>query len=307
MPTNTHLDQKNASHDAVRRVLVLTLCVHLLISFLKLGFGYHANIVSLQADGFHTLFDALSNVIGLVALGLALQPPDPEHPYGHQKLEVAASLAIGIMILLGLLEVGRGVWRAALGETEPMITLAAYAVILVAIASSFFISWYERHAGEKYNSMILKADAEHTFSDALAGLAVLVGMGLVTAGIPSGDVFAALAVMLFIGMTAYRVLRTGMDVIVDAALLDAETICEVAQEVDEVLSCHYVRSRGMPGRVHLDLHITLAPEMQLSQAGAVMLRVKERLREHFPEIEDILIQIEPHKPIHLEDVPENLV
>ncbi len=307
MSTPTQSDQKNAHHGAVRRVLIVTLCVHLGISFLKLGFGYHAHIVSLQADGFHTLFDALSNVIGLVALGLALQPPDPEHPYGHQKLEVAASLAIGIMILLGLLEVGRGVWRAALGDTAPMISAAAYAVILVAIASSLLISWYERRAGKKYNSMILEADADHTFSDALAGLAVLGGMGLVSAGIPSGDVLAALAVMLFIGMTAYRVLRTGMDVVVDASLLDAETICEVAQDIDEVLSCHYVRSRGMPGRVHLDLHITLSPTMKLAEAGEVMLRVKERLRESFPELEDVLIQIEPHKPIHYEDVPENLV
>ena len=307
MPTNTRFDQQHAHHRAVRRVLLITLAVHLLISALKLGFGYYANIVSLQADGFHSLFDAFSNVIGLVALGIALRPPDREHPYGHQKLEVAASLAIGIMILLGLLEVGRGVWRAAVGETEPLITPGAYAVVVLAIAASLLISWYERRAGKKYNSMILTADAEHTFSDALAGVAVLMGMALVSMGFPAGDVVAALAVMVFIGMTAYRVLKNGLDVVVDAALLDAETICQVAEQIDQVLSCHYVRSRGMPGRVHLDLHITLAPEMKLSEAGEVMLDVKAVLREHFPELEDILIQIEPHKPVHYEDVPENLV
>ena len=236
MPTTTHFDQNHANHTAVRRVLLVTLAVHVLVATLKLAFGYHANIVSLQADGFHTLFDALSNIIGLVALGLALKPPDPEHPYGHQKLEVAASLAIGIMILLGLLEVGRGVWQAALGQEEPRITVMAYIVVLVAIASSLSISIFERHAGEKYNSMILKADADHTFSDALAGLAVLGGMALVSFGFPAGDVFAALTVMIFIGMTAYRVLKNGMDVLVDAALLDADTIRRVAEELPVVLS-----------------------------------------------------------------------
>ncbi len=307
MPTSTYFDQQHANQAAVRRVLLVTLGVHLAISALKLIFGYHANVVSLQADGFHSLFDALSNVIGLVALGLALQPPDPEHPYGHQKLEVAASLAIGIMILLGLLEVGRGVWGAAVGDSAPEITAVTFAVVVVAIASSFFISWYEKRAGKRYNSMILESDAAHTLSDALAGLAVLLGMILVVAGFPAGDIFAALAVMLFIGMTAYRVLRTGMDVIVDASLLDARLICDVAEEVDEVMSCHYVRSRGMPGRVHLDLHITLAPEMTLSRAGEIMLQVKARLHERFPELEDVLIQMEPHKPVHYEDVPENLL
>lgn len=307
MPTDIRIDQQNAHHEAVRRVLLVTLSVHLLVSTLKLGFGYYANIVSLQADGFHSLFDALSNIIGLVALGLAMQPPDPEHPYGHQKLEVAASLAIGIMILLGLLEVGRGVLRAAVGDTVPQISFRAYAVVVVAIAASLFISWYERKAAAKYNSMLLESDADHTLSDALAGIAVLVGMGLVSYGIPAGDVFAALAVMAFIGMTAYRVLRNGMDVVVDASLLEAGDICEVVEQLQEVKSCHYVRSRGMPGSVHLDLHITLSPEMRLSEAGTVMLDVKDRLHDEFPELEDILIQIEPHKPVHYEDVPENLV
>ena len=307
MSTATSSDQQSSHHRAIRRVLIVTLVVHLMVSAAKLGFGYYANIVSLQADGFHSMFDALSNVIGLVALGLALEPPDPEHPYGHQKLEVAASLAIGIMILLGLLEVGRGVWSAAIGAADPRVSPAAYLVIGVAIVSSLVISWYERRAADKYDSMILESDADHTLSDALAGLAVLAGLGLVSAGIPSGDIFAALAVMVFIGIAAYRVLRNGMDVVVDAALLDAGDICSVVESVDEVRSCHYVRSRGMRGSVHLDLHLTLAPEMQLAEAGDVMLDVKQQLHDNFPELEDILIQIEPHKPVHYDDVPENLV
>ncbi len=303
----TSSKQSTTHHQAVRRVLLVALGLHLLISAVKLGFGYYANIVSLQADGFHSLFDALSNIIGLVALGLAMQPPDPEHPYGHRKIEVAASLAIGVMILLGLIEVGRGVWRAAIGETEPAVTTVIYVVVIVSIAGSLLISWYERRAARKFDSMILESDAEHTLSDALAGLAVLGGMILVSAGFPAGDIVAALAVMAFIGMAAYRVLRTGMDVVVDAAPLDAEAICRVVEQIDEVKTCHYVRSRGMPGSVHLDLHVTLSPQMRLAEAGEVLLHIKDVLHQHFPALDDILIQIEPHKPKHYEDVPENLV
>ena len=296
----------NPQRRAVRRVLIVTLLIHIAISGLKLAFGYHANIVSLQADGFHSLFDALSNIIGLVALGLAMQPPDPEHPYGHQKIEVAASLTIGIMILLGLIEVGRAVLSAAVGDTVPSIGVAAYAVVLVTIAASLTISIYERRAAKRHNSMILESDADHTLSDALAGFAVLIGMALVSLGIPAGDIFAALAVMLFIGMTAYRVLRSGLDVVVDASLLDADAVCRVTESIDAVRSCHYVRNRGMPGRVHLDLHITLDPNMRLDEAGQILLQVKARLHDHFTDLDDVLIQIEPHKPIHYQDVPENL-
>jgi divalent metal cation (Fe/Co/Zn/Cd) transporter len=122
-----------------------------------------------------------------------------------------------------------------------------------------------------------------------------------------GDLLAALVVMFFIGMTAYRVLREGLAVIVDASLLEALAVQTLVESIEAVHSCHYVRSRGMRGHVHLDLHVTLDPQMSLEQAGEVMIYIKERLRAQFPDLRDILIQIEPHHPRHYEDVPEQLL
>jgi cation diffusion facilitator family transporter len=300
-------DRQIRNRDGVRRVLILTLSAHLLISGAKLAVGYHGNIVSLQADGLHSLFDALSNVIGLFALGYALMPPDPEHPYGHRKVEVVASLAIGIMLLLALLEIGRGIWGSLSGGRPPEVGLLALGVQCGAVVGALLISKYERNRARHYDSMLLEADSEHTLSDALSGLAVIAGMLLVTFGIPLGDVIAALVVMVFIGFAAYRVIRTVMDVMVDAAYLDAEEVCKVANGFPEVLSCHYVRSRGMQGNVHLDLHITMDPETTLAKSGDVMLALKVALRRKFPEVADIIIQVEPHQPEHYTDVPEQLV
>ena len=307
MLSEAQLSRELKNRDGVRRVLILTLSVHLTISAAKLIMGYQGNIVSLQADGLHSLFDALSNIIGLVALGVALRPPDPEHPYGHRKVEVVASLAIGFMLLLALLEVGRGLWNAFTGDIAPQIGPLAFFVQSVAIVASLGISRYEIYKAKVYDSMLLEADANHTLSDALAGLSVILGMTLVTLGVAPGDLLAALVVMAFIGVAAFRVLKNVTDVLVDAALLDANEIRDVVEAFDEVLSCHYVRSRGMRGAVHLDLHVTMPPEISLSEAGDVMVRVKDRLREHFPELTDIVMQVEPHKPAHYEDVPEHLL
>lgn len=63
----------------------------------------------------------------------------------------------------------------------------------------------------------------------------------------------------------------------------------------------------MPGHVHLDLHLTLDPEMPLSEAGDILLDVKTTLRRHFSDLEDILVQIEPHVEEHVDDVPEQLI
>ncbi|AWV89058.1 cation diffusion facilitator family transporter [Bradymonas sediminis] len=291
----------------IRRVLWVTMFLNIAVAMIKLGYGYSKGIVSLQASGFDSVFDGAANVIGLVAMGLAALPPDPEHPYGHRKLEVAVSLFIGLMVTLSFLEIGRTVWQSALSDTPIAIEPAAYLVVISSLVVSLGVSIYERREGNRLNSMLLKSDAAHTFADSLASVAVLAGIYLVDIGFPVGDILAALAVMFFVGITAYRVLRDGIDVLVDTSYLDPVAVRRVVKSHPDVLSCHNMRSRGMPGHVQLDLHVSLDPKMSLETAGDILLAVKANLREAFPEVADILIQIEPHKPIHIEDVPEKLL
>ena len=292
---------------AVRRVLGITLALNLGVAASKLFVGYGWDIVSLQAEGFHTTFDALSNIIGLVALGIAMAPPDPEHPYGHRKFEVAASLVIGIMVLLGMIEVGRGLYDSIVHGSQPRIEPIAYIVVIATIFVNVGVAWYERREGKRHNSLILLSDAAHTLSDSLAALAVLVGIVLVDQGFILGDVLAAVVVMTFIGMTAYRVLRDGIDVVLDTAPLDAHLVQRVAEAHPEVRSCHYVRSRGMRGNVHLEFHLSLDPEITLAYAGQIMKDVKSTVSEALPEVDDIIVQLEPHVPEHVDDVPERLI
>lgn len=292
---------------AVRKVLLITLALNLGVAAAKFGVGYMLDIVSLQAEGFHTTFDALSNVIGLIALGIASRPPDPEHPYGHRKFEVAASLVIGLMVLLGLIEVGRGIYDSMLSGSSARIEPIAYVVVIGTAVVNLGIAYYERRAGKEHDSMILLSDSAHTLSDSLAAMAVLGGILLVDFGIPTGDILAAVVVMTFIGMTAYRVLRDGIDVIVDTAFVDAELVQQIVEAHPEVRSCHYVRSRGMRGNVHLEFHLSLDPEIRLKDAGTIMLDVKDRVHDEMPEIKDILVQLEPHESEHVDDVPRRLI
>jgi cation diffusion facilitator family transporter len=298
---------REARSRAVRRVLWVTLALNLAVAGSKLGYGYFAELVSLQAEGFHSAFDALSNIIGLVPLGVARKPADTEHPYGHRKLEAAASLIIGLMVLLGMLEVGRAIYDALVAGRQPVVATPAYVILIATIAVNLGVSMYERREGKRLKSMILTSDAAHTLTDSIAALAVLVGLYLVDRGFPQADIVAASLVMVFIGATAFRVLRDGIDVIVDTAHLDATAVRDLVEELPHVRSCHYVRSRGMPGHVHLEFHMSLDADMTLARAGELMLNAKRVVKERYPEVEDVLIQLEPHDAHYVEDVPENLV
>ena len=82
------------TYRAIRRVLWITMGLNLLATVAKLGVGSWTGSLSLIADGFDSVFDTATNVIGLVGVYLAAQPADEDHPYGHRKAETMTALII---------------------------------------------------------------------------------------------------------------------------------------------------------------------------------------------------------------------
>ena len=89
----------------VSRVLLRVLVLNLAVAGAKLALGYATGAVSIISDGFHSLTDSASNVMGLVGLRIARKPPDADHPYGHRKFETLAAAGIFVFLLLVVIEV----------------------------------------------------------------------------------------------------------------------------------------------------------------------------------------------------------
>src|SRR5262252_9180335 len=81
-------------YSAVSRVLVRVLVLNLAVALAKILFGYSSGAISILSDGFHSLTDGASNVIGLVGIYAAERPPDADHPYGHRKYETVAAATL---------------------------------------------------------------------------------------------------------------------------------------------------------------------------------------------------------------------
>lgn len=279
---------------AVKRVLWGVLGLNLLVAGGKLAVGTITGALSLVADGIHSLLDASSNVVGLVGISLAGKPPDAGHPYGHRRFETIASVAIGLLIAAGLVEILRRVWDGLTGDyAPPEVGWLAIAFVAATIVINLGISRYERKRGKELRSSILEADAGHTMSDALAATAVLASFIAVALGVGWADLVAALVVAVFIGRTAWTILATNLGVLADHAVLDPRAVHEVACRVEGVHGCHRIRSRGHHDHVHLDLHIHLDPELPLIDAHSKTHEVMEALRAAFPEVKDVVIHTEP--------------
>ncbi|MDN7011903.1 cation transporter [Methanoculleus sp. FWC-SCC3] len=279
----------------VRRIFLIVLALNLVVALAKAVFGFLAGSVSMVADAFHSGFDSLSNVIGIVALYFAAKPPDPEHPYGHGKIETLGTLVIGAMLLLtagGILYEG---YQRLVEAVAPEITAVTVAVMVGTVIINLAVSTYERRKGEEYRSQILVADSQHTKSDVFVSLAVLAGFLAVGLGFPQADPVIAFAIGLLIARMgigvlydAARVLADTMDLPCDPALIEA-----VVMDTPGVAGYHDFRCRGKPDEILADIHITVDPALPVSRAHEISDEVERRLKETVPGLAEVVVHIEP--------------
>ena len=279
---------------AVAKVLVVVLGLNLAVALTKLVVGWLIGAVALVADGVHSLLDGASNIIGLAGILAASRPPDARHPYGHRRFEAMAAIAVGGLILTGFIAIAQTVITRVTGELKlPQVTWFAVAAVVVTIIANLFITTFERREGKRLNSAILKADAGHTLSDALAAIIVLVSFAGSAMGFAWADLVAATLVCAFIGRTGWIVIREALEALTDVAQIDPQRIYQCVLAVPEVIDAHKIRSRGLSSHVHLDLHIHLAPDLRLSEAHAITHKVANRIKADFPYVEDVVIHTEP--------------
>lgn len=288
-----------ARYAAVTRVLTIVLLLNLVVAIAKLVFGYASGAISILSDGFHSLTDAASNVVGLVGVRAAERPPDADHPYGHRKYETVAAAAVNAFLLLVIIEVLRNAFNHLTGRAQPPdISTASFAVMLVTVAINLAVVWYESRAAERLASEVLLADAMQTRGDVWSSMTVITALVGARAGLPILDAIAALVVAGFIGYSGYQVARATTGILSDRIVISDADLESVVMSVPGVLGCHQIRTRGAADHVFLDLHIWLPADMQLTDAHHLSHVVKDRLMVRYPQIADAVIHIEPPPKRH---------
>jgi cation diffusion facilitator family transporter len=180
-------------HQEVSRVLAQVLVLNLVVAAAKLVLGYSTGAVSIVSDGFHSLTDSASNIIGLVGLRAARKPPDADHPYGHRKFETLAAGAIFIFLVFAVIEIGRAALKRLAAPAPPEISWISFAVMIATLLVNLWVVRYEGGRGRALRSELLLADAVHTRSDVFATIGVLVSLVAVALGYPLLDPIGGVA------------------------------------------------------------------------------------------------------------------
>ncbi len=260
----------------------------------KLAVGLSAGSLAVIADAFDSLVDTSTNLIGLIAVGVAARPADENHPYGHQRVESIATLSIGALLLVAALEIGRGVVERFAGSSPPPnVTAPVIALTIVTFVVRLGVAMFEAAAAKRLNSKFLRADAIHTRADLFVTPLVIVSLLGARWGLPWLDAVVALGVAVLLVRAAFSILRTTSSELSDMAVADPATVQGAALAVPGVAEVNSVRSRGGSDAKYVDLHVKVNPAMDVDQAHGVVTEVERRIAESVPGVVDTVVHLEP--------------
>ncbi|MFN3739055.1 MAG: cation diffusion facilitator family transporter [Thermodesulfovibrionales bacterium] len=283
--------------EEIKKVLLLTFLLNCLVSITKIILGYAIKSVAILSDGFHSLFDGISNIVGYIGITLSSNPPDERHPYGHRKFETLFTIGIGILIFLTCLEIFKKSINAFIENKTPEITTSVFIIMLLTLVINIFVNRYETSKARAFKSEYLMADAGHTSSDIFVTSGVIVGLIFSRFGIPRADAITGFIVVIVIALVGFRIIRSAVDILVDTVQMDKEEICRVVMGVQGVTGCHDIRTRGTRECVFLDLHVEVESTLSLQDAHDIADKIEERLKREMPAIKDVVVHLEPAEMI----------
>ncbi|MCA6216613.1 cation transporter [Ideonella sp. B7] len=284
---------------AANRSTWVSVAVNLVLSTLQIAVGLVARSQGLVADGLHSLADLVSDAVVLVAGHQARKAADDDHPYGHQRFENAASMVLGVLLLV----VGAGMLVSAFQKLHapadlPPVHAVALWVALGTLVAKEALFRYMLAVAKKVKSSLLVANAWHARSDAASSLVVALGLVGNLAGYPILDPIAALIVGLMVAKMGVEFGWNALHDLMDRAADDEEVqaIRQTLIETPGVAGVHDVRTRKMGDMIVVDAHIEVDAAITVEQGHDIAVAARQRVLQRH-RVLNLMTHVDPwHRP-----------
>jgi cation diffusion facilitator family transporter len=299
----TIADVSEGSYRLKRRVTLVGVVVNVLLAAAKIVLGVIGRSQALVVDGVHSLSDLVSDALVLAAARSASRGADQDHPYGHGRIETAATLGIGVLLML----VAAGfAYDAAMRLMNPQdLWVPGWLALLAALASVLAKEWlyqYTVRVARRLRSRLLEANAWHHRSDALSSVVVVIGVVGAIAGYAWFDALAAIVVAAMVGLIGWRFIWQAVHELVDTGA-DPVQLAELRSaiaSVHGVRSVHDLRTRLMGGELLVDVHIVVDAAVSASEGHRIADEVRSRLLKGGPTA-DVLVHVDADQSLDNED------
>lgn len=281
---------------AIYRVTLWGVLVNIILASTKLVGGIIGQSQALIADGLHSASDLASDGMVLLAAKHAGEDADEDHPYGHERFETIATVALGTLLAIVGLGIGyNAITRLVTDKNILSPDLFTLWIAAFSILSNEVLYHYTKHVGNNIHSKLLVANAWHHRSDAISSIVVFIGIAGTQLDVPELDAYAAIVVGLMIVKIGIELGYQSMQELVDTAL-DQETVNKVREKIlehEDVRHLHKLRSRTMGHKALVDVHIEVSPKLSVSEGHHISETVEKILMDNFEEINDVTVHIDP--------------
>jgi cation diffusion facilitator family transporter len=287
----TDSDSDHDNRDVqVRRVILIEGTANLAVLIAKAVVGTSTGSFAILADALHSLADLFNNLVAWFVVRLSQAPADREHPYGHRKYEVLAVFGLAALLTVLAVEIALGAVR----HDSTMIGGGAWALGMMStvLLVNIGLTIWQRRRAARLESIILRADADHTLSDVLTTIAVIAGWQVSIRGYPWLDTVVSFGVAGLVLYLAWGLFKKAIPVLVDEIAIEPEAISRTVFSVRGVRAVSRVRSRWVGNMGAVDLVVRVDPDLSTMASHEIADAVEDAVSVQFG-IDDITVHIEP--------------
>jgi cation diffusion facilitator family transporter len=275
--------------------LSIAVVVGLLV--VKVVVGVITDSLSIFAQAVDSFLDLFAVIVTFLAIRVATQPADEEHPFGHGKVENIAAIVQAVLIIIAGGSIIYSAVRRIQTHAELEMTEAGIGVMAISVIASILLSRHLVKVARREDSQALEANAHNIAADVYSALAVLIGLIIVRfTGLSIIDPILAGLVALFIFKVGFDVLRNAFGGIVDVKLPEEELVIirEAVTEHfgNEVVDFHKLRTRKAGSHRYIDFHVVMPKDTSLAAAHNMCDHLEEDIEKRFPGT-DVTIHVEP--------------
>ncbi len=280
---------------AAKQSTLVSVAINLVLSIAQILVGFVAGSRGLIADGIHSLSDLLSDFIVLFANKHSSKAADHDHNYGHHRYETAASLFLGLSLLV---VGGAMLWKAGEKIIFPVATaqvqIVALWVALSALVAKEFLFRYMLSVAKKVKSSMLVANAWHARSDAASSLVVAMGIVGALMGYPILDSVGALIIGLIIAKMGWKFSWQALHELMDKSASEEEysQIASIIKETNGVKGFHSLKTRKMGDMILVDVHIEVDGTATVKVGHDIALNASKRVMEILPVL-NVMTHVDP--------------
>ena len=269
-----------------RRAALASTAASLGLALAKLTAGAFAGSLALLSEGAHNALDIGVSALTYFAVREADKPADEDHPFGHAKIEAVAALAqTGFLLVLAVGVAFEALRRLSEPEAHIDANIFAFAAIIVSIAVDLTRWRALRRIARETGSDALAADALHFSSDLVSSVLVLAGLGASRLGFAHADALAAVGVALFIAIAGFRLGRSTIDALLDAAPKGmAAQVRDAVEAAPGISGVDFLRLRRSGALIVGDLGMFVSRTLPLERVATIKADLAQSLAARWPKM-----------------------